>query len=291
MLQRLPTQQVSQVRPLFQHLAQGQPMCAAVLDGVYPGEVYVDDPAQPRSALLTTFITSQAHGLWCFLAGEPANDAFNQSLNTAIFARDILADQVPFLFFSCDPDDWAGQMDDVMAPRPPIWIPRLHFVSRELGYDWRTALPPGFAVERMDEKLHQLPGLKLPEDVVATLSKWRSMTDPRFADFGFVTLDRCSPEPVIASWATVDFIAAGAGDLGFFTQPEYRRRNLGTIAACAALEHAFGIGLQQVNWTCDASNPGSVRTAAKLGLQRIGEYHQAVLIMDEQQHLAFFEQA
>jgi RimJ/RimL family protein N-acetyltransferase len=266
-------------------------MCAAVLEGVYPGEVYVDDPTQPRSALLTTFITSQAHGLWCFLAGEPANDAFNQSLNTAIFTRDILTDQVPFLFFSCDPDDWAGQMDDVMAPRPPIWIPRLHFVSREVGYDWRAALPPGFAVERMDEKLRTVPGLDLPEDVVATLSKWQSMTDPRVADFGFVTLDRCSPEPVIASWATVDFIAAGAGDLGFFTQPEYRRRNLGTIVACAALEHAFGIGLQQVNWTCDVNNPGSTRTAEKLGLQRIGEYHQAVLIMDEQRHLAFFEQA
>ena len=116
------------------------------------------------------------------------------------------------------------------------------------------------------------------------------MTDPRFMDFGFVTLDRTSPQPVIASWATVDFIATGAGDLGFFTQPEYRRRSLGTIAASAALEHGFASGLQQVNWTCDAGNPGSIRTAEKLGLERIQDYHQAVLIMDEKRHMAFFQQ-
>lgn len=88
---------------------------------------------------------------------------------------------------------------------------------------------------------------------------------------------------------TEDFIAAGAGDLGFFAQPEYRRHSLGSIAASAALEHGFAIGLGQVNWTCDADNPGSVCTAEKLDLERIEDYHQAVLIMDEQRHMAFFQ--
>jgi RimJ/RimL family protein N-acetyltransferase len=290
MFHPLPAAQVPQTRPLFHRLTQSQPMCAAVLGGIYPGKVYVDDPAQPCTALLTTYIESEAHGIWCFLAGEPANDAFNRSLNAAILSRQIIADDVPILFFTCDPDDWGGQMDAVLAPYPPIWFPRYHFISRQVRFDWRAALPPGFTVERMNEDMRRLPGLQLPEDVAATLSKWQAMTDPRFMDFGFVTLDRTSPQPVIASWATVDFIAAGAGDLGFFTQPEYRRRSLGTIAAAAALEHGFASGLQQVNWTCDAGNPGSIRTAEKLGLERIKDYHQAVLIMDEKRHMAFFQQ-
>jgi RimJ/RimL family protein N-acetyltransferase len=116
------------------------------------------------------------------------------------------------------------------------------------------------------------------------------MTDPRFMDFGFVTLDHKPLQPVIASWATVDFIAARTGDLGFFTQPDYRHRGLGTIAASAALEHGFANGLQQISWTCDADNLGSTRTAEKLGLERIADYRQAVLIMDEDQHMAFFQQ-
>jgi RimJ/RimL family protein N-acetyltransferase len=243
----------------------------------------VDDPAQPRTALFTTHIESEAHGRWCFLTGEAANDAFNRSLNEAITSRQIVTDEVPVLFLTCDPDDWGGQVDRVLAPRLPIWILRIHFVSRQVGFDWRAALPPGFTVERMDNRLRQQPSLHLPEDVAATLSKRQWLAGPRFADFGFVTLDRTGPEPVIASWATVDFIATGGGDLGFFTQPEYRRRNLGTIAACAALEQAFASGLQQVQRTCDADNPGSTRTADKLSLERIEEYHQAVLIMDEQQ--------
>ncbi len=288
-MQPLSTDQASKIGPLFQRLTQSQPMCTAVLEGVYPGKVYVDDPAQPQTALLTTYIESEAHGMWCFLAGEPANDIFNQSLNAAIFSRQIIAGSTPIVFFTCDPDDWGGQMDTVVAPRPPNWIPRYHFIGRQVSFNWRAALPPGFAVEPMSDDLRQLSGLQLPEDVAATLSKWQAVTDPRFMDFGFVILDHTSPRLVVASWATVDFIAAGTGDLGFFTQSDYRRGNLGTIAASAALEHGFATGLRQVNWTCDANNPGSIHTAQKLSLERIEDYHQAVLIMDEKRHMAFFQ--
>ena len=287
-MQQLPVNQASKIGPLFLRLAQSQPMCTAVLEGIYPGKVYVDHTTQPRTALLTTYIESEAHGMWCFLAGESVNDGFNQSLNTAIFSRQIIASSTPVIFFTCDPDDWGGRMDVVMAPRPPIWIPRYHFISHQVGFNWRAALPPGFTVERMSEDLRRFPGLQLPEDVSATLSKWQAMTNPRFMDFGFVILDRTGSELVIAGWATVDFIAARTGDLGFFTQSAYRRGNLGTIAASAALEHGFANGLRQVNWTCDANNPGSIRTAQKLGLARIEDYHQAVLIMDEKRHMAFF---
>jgi RimJ/RimL family protein N-acetyltransferase len=269
---------------------ENQPMCTAVLEEIYPGRVYVDDLTRPRTALLTTYIESEAHGTWCFLAGDPNNDAFNQSLNGAIFSRQVIADNTPILFLTCDPDDWGGQMDVVLAPRPPIWFPRYHFISRQVTFDWRAVLPQGFTVERMTDDLRRIPGLELPEDVATTLAKWQAMTDPRFMDFGFVTLDRTRSRPVIASWATVDFIATEAGDLGFFTQPDYRHRGLGTIAVSAALEHGFANGLQQVNWTCDADNPGSTRTAEKLGLERIDDYHQAVLIMDENSHIALFRQ-
>jgi RimJ/RimL family protein N-acetyltransferase len=289
-MQPLSIDQASKIAPLFQRLMHSQPMCTAVLEGIYPGRVYVDNLAQPRTALLTTYIESEAQGTWCFLAGEPINDVFNRSLNAAIFSHQIIAGNTPILFFTCDPDDWGGQMDAVMTPRPPIWIPRYHFVSQRVGFDWRAALPTGFTVEPMSEDLHRLPGLQMPEDVATTLLKWKTMTDPRFMDFGFVILDHTRPQLAIASWATVDFIAAGAGDLGFFTRPDYRRAGLGTIAASAALEHGFAIGLQQVNWTCDAGNPGSVLTAGKLGLERMEDYHQAVLIMNEKNHMAFFQQ-
>lgn len=288
-IEPVPVAHFSEVRHLFRNLTRGQPMCGAVLEGIYPGRVYADDVIQPRVALLTTYIESEAHGAWCFLAGEPTNDAFNQSLNTAIFSLQIIAPTTPILFFTCDPDDWGGQTDAVVAPRPPIWFPRCHFVGRKVSFPWPTALPAGFTVERLNEDLRQVAGLQLPEDVASTLSKWQAMADPRFMDFGFVILDSSGPQSVIASWATVDFIANRVGDLGFFTQPDYRRLGLGTTAASAALEHGFASGLQQIHWTCDANNPGSVHTAGKLGLERIEDYHQAVLLMSEKSHMAFFQ--
>jgi RimJ/RimL family protein N-acetyltransferase len=290
MIQSLAIDQFPKARPLVRRLTDNHPMCTAVLEGVYPGKVYVDDLTQPRAALLTTYIESETHGTWCYLAGEPA-PAFNQALHTAVFSHQIVTAGTPILLFTCDPDDWGGQIDEVFAPRPPIWLPRHHFIGRQIGFDWRAALPPDFAVEPMDDALHHIPGLELPEDVATTLAKWGTFTDPGFVDFGFVILDRTRPQPVIAGWATVDFIAARAGDLGFFTQPDYRRRGLGTVAASAALEHGFATGLQQVNWTCDADNPGSIRTAERLGLERLEDYHMALLIMDEERHMAFLRQA
>lgn len=284
MIHQLEPAQYSLIRPLFQVLEASQPMVAAVLEGIYPGKVFVADPIQPRAALLTTHIESERHGIWGFLSGDPSQSAFNHALSQAIYAGTIVPADSPVLMLTCHPDDWGGQMTAVLAPRLPIWFPRYHFTSQQVNHDWRAALPHGFTVERMADDLSLVPGLHLPDDVAATLTKWRSMTDERFTDYGFVILDRTSPRPIIASWATVDFMTHGIGDLGFFTQPEYRQRGLGTIAVTATLEYGFSHGLRQVNWTCDADNPGSLRTAQKLGLQRIEDYSMAVLIMDEQRH-------
>lgn len=281
---QLEVQQYLNARPLFRGLEETQPMCLSVLEGVYPGKIFVDNPEQPRTALLTTFIESEAYGTWGFLAGDPSNEAFNRWLNVGIFERQIVAGNTPVLLLTCDPQDWGGQMEIVLHPRPPIWMPRCHFVSRQVNYDWRAALPAGFEVARMDADLASRPDLEVPEEIAANLAKWSNAASERFSDFGFVTLDVSEERPVISSWATVDFVARGAGDLGFFTQPDYRRRGLGTIAAAAALEHGFAAGLTQVNWTCDAENVGSFHTADKLGLERIEDYQMALLIFDEKRH-------
>jgi RimJ/RimL family protein N-acetyltransferase len=261
-------------------------MCTSVLEGIYPGKVFVDDPDNPKSALLTTFIEDPNRGIWGFLAGIPEDKGFNHALNASIFNRIVVPPGSPALLLTCDPDDWDGRMPVVMAPRPPIWMPRWHFTSRQLSFDWQSALPEGFAVEPMESSLLERANLEVPDDVRTTIEKWLSVEHPNFQDYGFITLDGNSIKPIIAGWATVDFIAKGAGDLGFFTQPEYRRKSLGTIAAAATLEHGFKSGLTQINWTCDAYNQGSIHTAKKLGLERIEDYRIALLVMDEAEHFA-----
>jgi RimJ/RimL family protein N-acetyltransferase len=294
-MERLEFHAFSAAQPLFAALSETQPMCASVLAGSYPGQVYVDNAAAPCSALLLTYIESEASGAWAFLVGNPANTPFNQALNAAVFGRKLFDPQTPMMFWTCDPGDWGGQLDAIFRPYPPIWSQRYHFIARQVQYDWRSALPEGFAVEPMGNGLRQRAGLELPLDVATTLEKWQTLAQQGFLargfqDYGFVTLDMRRATPVISSWATVDFIAGGRGDLGFFTQPDYRQRGLGTIAVAAALEDGFKRGLRQVNWTCEADNPGSYRTAQKLGLERIADYRMAFLLFDEKRHMEIFQE-
>ncbi len=285
MIYQLEASQFEGARRLFQGLERHQPMCSAVLAGVYPGKIFVDDLSHPRSALLTTFIESEQRGVWGFLAGDPLNEEFNRDLNTAIFDRQVTPTETPLILLTCDPTDWGGQMGRVTAPFPPIWMPRWHYVCRQINYDWRGNLPAGFAVQRMQIEMLERGDLDLPDDLRTTLQKWAATKSGQFADYGFLTVDQSAERPAVAGWATVDFVAQGKGDLGFFTQPDYRRKGLGTIAAAAALEYGLRNGLTQINWTCDAGNQASIHTANKLGLERIEDYQMGMLIFDEAAHM------
>ena len=285
MIDRFESSQFESVRHLFDNIAKYQPMCNAVLEGVYPGKIFVDNHKNPRSALLTTFIESEQHGVWGFLVGEPRNKDFNSDLNRAIYNRQVISTETPLLLLTCDPDDWDGQMPAVLSPRPPIWMPRWHYVCRQVNYDWRKNLPEGFAVQRLHTDMLEDGALDLPIDVRTTLEKWAAAESELFSDYGFVTIDQSGSSPMITGWATVDFVAAGMGDLGFFTQPDYRRRGLGTIAAAAALEYGLANDLFQINWTCAAGNQGSIRTASRLGLVRVEDYQMAMLVFDQAEHM------
>jgi RimJ/RimL family protein N-acetyltransferase len=275
MIYELDPMNYERVRPLFQSLVQNQPFCAAVLAGIHPGRVFVDDPGQPHSGAVIR------EDSWCFLAGSPAEREFNRALNQALFARQIVPQKARSLLFTCDPQDWHGQLAMVFHPRPPIRARRRHYVCRRVNYDWRTRLPEGFVVQSMDEALLSRQ-LQVPEEVWETLKRWRAMASPRLQDYGFVAIHG---EEVV-SWATVDAIVDGVGDAGLFTQPAYRRRGLATATTAAAIEHGLARGLKAVNWTCAVDNIGSIRTAEKLGFERRPDYWLYYFVFDEAEHLA-----
>ena len=274
--------QYMKARPLFQRLEAAQPMCTAVLEGVYPGRVFVDHPNLPETAFLSTFLASEDEGVWGFLAGHPANVAFNRALNRAIFTREIVGPKTPIVFLTCDPQDWGGMLSAISEPRLLTGMPRRRYVCRELHHDWRAHVPPGFTIQPMGADLLRRHDLEVPDDVRLTIEKWRSATNPRFQDFGFVAIHEASQKASIASWATVDFVVNGTGDIGFFTVEAYRRRGLASVTVAAALEHGLTHGLSWINWTCDEENLGSIRTARRLGLQREQDYAMYYFLLEEE---------
>jgi RimJ/RimL family protein N-acetyltransferase len=268
-------------RPLFRSLETFQPMCTAVLEGVYPGRVFADDPSHPQTALLCTYLAGGGPA-WCFLAGDALDEATNRALNEAISAGKVARQDTGAFLFTCDPEDWGGQLPVVFRPRPPVPMRRRHYLCREMDYDWRARLPEGFSVEAMDAALLIRPGLMIPNDVHQTLTRWQAIASPRLRDYGFVVIHG---DEVVA-WATVDFVAGGRGDIGFFTLEPYRRRGLATAVAAAALEHGLARDLSAVSWTCGESNLGSIRTAETLGCERERDYTIYILTLDEAESVA-----
>jgi len=277
---KLEKTEYSKVRNIFKDLEAFQPMCAAVLAGVWPGQIWVDDGATPKAGVLITFLSGDG-AAWCFLAGESDSPEFNSALNKAIFDEKIAGKDVNTFLFTCSPGDWDGQLSVVGDPRQPAPMLRQHYVCRELTYDWRSYLPNGYAIHPMGADLQNQTGLKIPESVKNTLDAWEAIESESFQDFGFVVIHKNQ----VVAWATVDFVTEKSGDLGFETLPEFRKRGLGSAVAAAALEQGIGKGLD-IHWTCAVDNMGSKRSAAKLGLTRGQDYIMYLFALDVDTHLA-----
>ncbi|UCF60541.1 MAG: GNAT family N-acetyltransferase [Anaerolineaceae bacterium] len=281
MIFQLEPSEYNRVRPFFNEMIEYQLMCSAVLEGDYPGKIYMDDLTSPETVFISSFISSEDDGVWGFLAGEPNNEEFNRALNKAIQNREIISEKAPIVFLTCHPEGWYEQLPTVLHPQQPIPMHRRYYECREFTLDWGTDVPEGYEIRRLDETLLTDPQLKIPDDVIKILNKWRSISDPPLKDFGFV----CIRSNRIVSWATIDFISGGVGEAGIFTLSGYRRRGLATIVTAAAVEHGLSHELSQINWTCTEDNHASIRTAEKLGFERGQDYMMYCMIFDEVQHL------
>lgn len=266
------------IHQLYRPLTDFQPMCGAVLMDIYPGRIWVDDPAIQKTAFMSSYLNQGV--TWCYLIGNPLNVSFNRALNQAIFTRQIIPKYTFSMIFTCHPEDWSRQLPSIFDPREPITSARRHYVATGLSYDWRDKLPADFNLLPLDQALLEDKDLIIPNEVQETLDKWR--TNPNLDDFGIVI----TKDNQIVSWATIDFVANKTGDIGFFTVEKYRRLGLATIAAAAVIEQGLSRKLDRISWTCSENNVGSIRSAERLELIQEREYSSFWLILDETNHLA-----
>lgn len=265
---------------LFEGLRRWQPMCNAVLDGAWPGNLWADSAEDPRAAILITFLGGGG-AAWCFLAGDATLPRFNEAVHRALFEDRLAGEAVDAFLLTCDPNDWGGRLGEIGRPREPALQPRRHYTCRSLASDWRERVPEGYGIEPLRTDMLSDRSLHLPSTLRATLGAWRSARLEGCVDFGFAA----RREDELVAWATVDFVAGGMGDLGFETLPKHRRRGLGTAVAGAALDRACGLGLT-THWTCAEDNTPSHRAAERLGLARGDDYEICFYQRDESAHAA-----
>lgn len=273
MIHELTPTHYDKVKALYESLTF-VPFCAGVLEGSHAGRVFVDDLKQPGAAFMLTW------GCWGYLAGDPAHADFLRALNEALFARTFLDERAWGLFLSCPPDGWTQRLATVCAPRQPIELPRRHYVAHRSGHDWRTNVPEGCAIRRMDRSLLDLPGPEVPDDVkhMIDVIDWDAGAVDKGC--GFVAIQGSQ----IAAWAMIDCVVGDVGEIGLFTHEAHRRRGLATATSAATIEYGLTHGLSTVVWDCYAYNAGSVRTAEKLGLERERDHTMYCFHFDEANH-------
>lgn len=281
-LHLLESNYFSRVGPLFCELAGHHLFCAGVLAGKYPGQIVVDDPDRPRSALMIK------SGMWCFLGGDAGNDDFNRALGEALAAKQWVGEDAWGLLFINPAGEWRAVLDTLIPERPPVVTPRKFYLADAEHFNAPPAVPDGFALHAMDESLKAHVAGDLPEDVtnVLDLRAGRDDTPDRAvldrAAFGYVAVH----ERACASWAMVDCIAGEHGEMGLFTAEAYRRRGLGMAASGATIRYGLAHGLKAVHWDAVSYNTPSLRMAEKHGLKSVFEYNQALIVYAKDSYLA-----
>jgi RimJ/RimL family protein N-acetyltransferase len=187
------------------------------------------------------------------------------------------------VFATVDRPGWESTLEDLFSPRRLLRIARRHYVCRHVRFDWRSALPTGFDVRDVDERLLSDEGPSIPDHIFGWIeNNWG--TPQRFFDRGFGRATVC--DGAVVSWSLSDCRCGPACEIGIQTLPAFRRQGLATITAAAAAEHALTSGYDLVGWHCHDYNLGSIGTAEKVGFELERQYESLYGYASEAEELA-----
>jgi RimJ/RimL family protein N-acetyltransferase len=214
-----------------------------------------------------------------YLAGAAENEPFNQTLNECIRgeirreAQSTLPHLSEFTLY-CDPRIWQGQIDLLLRETEPMSHRRLRLTLAQLQVDWRSRVPAGYAMRRIDEAILR-SGLKNVEVMREwLLGTWRSDADFLGSDIGFCLLHG----EEIAGWCASEFTCRptpGSGkacEVGIYTAEAHRRHGVATLTAAATIEACLGTGIERIGWHCWERNVASAATARRVGFKLSAEY-------------------
>lgn len=266
MFDELTPDQFGGVRPLFAGFDYSLSLQAAI-EGVNPGRIFVDDVARPHTGLALT-----VEGY--LLAGEHNDpeilEALRQFLRDSIFTGKVYVNGADSLSLAVHPEAWEARLPELIPTYDALRLPRYHYLCRRVALDWRSRLPEGYALRRIDQELLVDPSVTLSEDLGEEEigAYWGSVARFLERGIGFCVLHGAEE----VSHCTADCAADTQVDVGVYTAPAHRRKGLAAVVVAATVEHCLSHGARQVGWHCNVENTGSWKTAELVGFERNGEY-------------------
>ena len=274
MIHKLQPQQYAQAEKLFTQ-REHHLFCDGVLSKNYPGQIFVDNEDAPTSALLTK------NNTWCYLGGNPHNEPFNQALRDALRERTEIGKDTGALLLSPNDAGWVPVINTLVEGRLGLPTGRHLYIADTQNFQSYHDLPEGFSLHFIDEALADKVTQELPGDVQDVLQLRAASAEPDTAAFGFVAIHH---QKCVAQ-AFVDCIVGDRGEIGLFTNNEFRQCGLATAVSSATIQYSLANGLTSVHWDCAVSNAGSNRLAQKMGLRHVLDHTHYLIVFNETGYL------
>nr|WP_305987336.1 GNAT family N-acetyltransferase [Pseudomonas sp. Q1] len=233
------------VRKLFADDYPNLPFVHGVIEGLLPGEVFVDDAFEPGNCMVVSAAS------YAFAAGVFSTQQIQSCL-------DLLRGkaEIKFVLPALSPHQ-ANRFGLEPTPR------------RQYAYSTATSVEvnntSGYLVRPLDSEA-------LFKDCI-----WFDFMSGIFGGtehflkrgYGWVLWDAAAG--VIASEA-YGIASKQFVEIGTVTHPAYRGKGLSTMLCSLLMRHLSGLGLQPI-WSCDESNPASWSVAEKLGMHNQLSYN------------------
>ncbi len=279
MLKELKQNEFKRVRPLFSRLDYCLALRAA-MEGNNPGRIFVDDVDTPRTALALTV------GGY-LLAGDDNKkiiDALRSFFAKQIFTGHIYVRNNKIMFLTVIPETWGAKLPEMIPTHDIIKRERYHYVCCAVTFDWRSNVPEGYTVRRVDRTLLKDTRIVFPD----IIRNWMNIdeqwgTIENFLEKGVSFCVLCGQK--VVSWCSPDCVAGDQIEVGIITHPDHRQKNLAAVSVAATAEYCLNHGFSAVGWHCNAANTGSWKTAEKVGFNRHRTYQEYFYVYDVGQHL------
>lgn len=226
----------------------------SVINGIMPGEIFVDCDNNPASVLIKT---SECN----LLAGNPDNEKFNSEVKDELDFWDQ---------FTLDTDEWETKLPEIHKDKFIRKYKRRHYVLNNLKYcDYKKNLKEGFYLEKVDPGYISKCNLKNSEKVMDWVNNWGSIDNFNKYGAGFIIKN----QDTIVSWSLTDCKYDTKSAIGIHSDSDYRKNGFGAIAAAATAGYCLCNGITEIDWLCVDTNAGSAAIAEKLGFVRKSDYY------------------
>lgn len=258
MISALEPKDYSRVLSLYQELESVFPLIGAVIENRQRGQVFVDQPESPSSAVVFTDF-----GFMSFL-GTDQNKYFNAGL--ASLMADNTRIKQTYLLWYAPPAAWRQRLD-ALVPEPVKCRERARFEFHAERADYlhqALSCPPGFDLKRINEEL-----LPMTDELGINVTSRFWSSGAEFLKQGLgVSLIK---DGKVVSLCYAACVAGGFAEVDIVTALEFRGAGLATLVAQQFIRECLSEGITPT-WDCFTGNLASYKLAERLGFVPIRTY-------------------